>query len=121
MDIRLQDAQRDIDISGGDLNLIDGPEAVAQHLRIRFHFFLGEWFLDRRLGIPYFQKILKKNPGTNVVRAIIRRVITTTPGVLALISLDTNYEGAIRKLTTPFEARIEGSDETLSFVEEFII
>ena len=121
MDIKLQDVQRDLDISGGDLNLVDGPEAVAQHLRIRFHFFLGEWFLDQRLGVPYFQKVLKKNPGTNVVRAVLRRVITTTPGVLALISLNTEYEGAIRKLTTPFECRIEGADEPLEFVEEFII
>jgi hypothetical protein len=120
-DLLLKTLGRDLNIDTGDLQIVTGPEAIAQHLRIRFRFFFAEWFLDRRLGVPYFQRILIKNPGTNVVRSIMRKVITATPGVLALISLDTVYEGEIRKLTVRFEARIEGSDVPLEFVEEFII
>lgn len=121
MDHKIDTATGDIDLSTGDLQFVDGPEAIAQHLRIRLRFFLSEWFLDRRIGIPYYQRILVKNARTNVVLAIMRKAITTTPGVLSLISIDTVYESAIRKLTVRFDARIEGSDEPLSFVEEFII
>lgn len=121
MDIALQTIDHDLDISTGDLEILEGAEAIAQHLRIRLQFFFAEWFLDRRLGVPYYQKILIKNPGTNVVRAIIRKVVTSTPGVLALISLDTAYEGTIRKLTVSFTAKIQGTDEPLVFSQEFIV
>ena len=121
MDLKLSTADHDLDVSTGDFKLVERAEAVAQHLRIRLQFFLGEWFLDRRVGIPYYQKILVKNPGTNVVRAIMRRVITSTPGVLELRSLSTEYEGTNRKLTVAFTAQVEGSDEPLVFVEEFIV
>ncbi len=121
MDLALKTLDHDLDFSTGDLDLLEGAEAVAQNLRIRLQFFLGEWFLDFRQGMPYFEKILVKNPGTNVVRSIIRKTVTSTPGVLALIALNTTYEGTIRKLTVAFTCRITGTDAPLEFTEEFII
>lgn len=119
-DIKLTTAG-DIDLTTGDLILLEGPDAIGQHLRIRFSFFLGEWYLDTRIGIPYFQTILKKGARLNVVRAIFQKVILDTPGVEGLRYLDLDYEGTTRALTVTFDADIVGADQPVHFEEELII
>jgi len=120
MDLKLT-TDGDLDFSTGDLILLEHPDDIAQHLRIRLRFFLGEWFLDQRIGIPYFEKILIKNPNEAVIRSIYRDVILTTPGVEALRSLELSYDEILRKLTVEFDAQIVGADQPLSFVEELIL
>lgn len=120
MDAKL-DANDDLDVTTGDLVLLTGAEAVAQELRIRFRFFLGEWFLDRRLGIPYYERILIKNPATNVVRSLLREVALETPGVLELQEFRTDFDNAARRLTVTLSARVDDSDATLDFSQAFVI
>ena len=99
----------------GDLRLVKGtlvftsdlPTEVAQRLRVRFRFFLGDWFLDQREGIPWFQAVLVKNPSGGTIRAIFTKVITETPGVLALDSLDFIMDAGTRTLDLNFTARLE--------------
>lgn len=120
MDFKL-DTTGDIDLTTGDLVLLDGPDAIAQHLRIRLRFFLGEWYLDQRVGMPYFQTILVKGARLNIVRAIFRKAILATPGVEGLRSLDLDYAPATRRLTVTFDADIVGADALVRFEEEMII
>jgi len=121
MDFALTVPQHDIDVSSGDLEILGTVDSIAQNLRIRLQFFLGEWFLDRRLGVPYYQQILVKNPGTNLVRSVFRKAITTTPGVISLDALETDYEGTTRTLTVAFTVTVQGTDEPLDFSFEFIV
>lgn len=119
MDIKL-DTNNDIDLSIDDLVLLDGSESVAQHLRIRFRFFLGEWFLDQRVGIPYFEKILIKNARTAVVTSIFRDVILSTPGVSSVENLGIDLDSLTRRATLTFRANTDFG-ETLEFTEELIV
>jgi len=121
MDLKIDTATGDLAIENGDLVLLDGPDAIAQHLSTRLRFWKGDWYLDTRIGIPYLEQILIKAPNENVVRAIFRKAILDTPGVEALRSLLFSYDGAIRRLTIEFDADIVGADEPVSFVEEMII
>lgn len=84
----------------------DKPAEVAQRLRTRFRFFKGEWFLDRNLGTPWFQEILKKNPNMTTVRAIFSQVITNTPEVASLDSLEVTLDRQLRQLEMVFVARL---------------
>jgi hypothetical protein len=119
VDIKLTNTG-DIDFSTGDLVLLDGADAIVQHLKIRFRFFLGEWFLDPRIGIPYFEQILVKNPDTNIVRSTFREVIIKTPGIANLQSLVLDYDGPTRVLSVSFIATTTDG-ETIDFNEEFIV
>lgn len=119
MDIKLIGG--DLDLSTGDLVLIDGPESIAQHLRIRLRFFLGEWYLDQRVGIPYFQTIFLKGAKYDVIREIFRKAIVNTPGVIEVLNLELEYIDTERLLRVTFDARVVGADVPLSFTEEFII
>lgn len=83
-DIALDTASGDLAISGGDLALTSGPDAVAQRLRLRLSTFLGEWFLDRRVGLPFLRDVLVKNPNRAVVEDLFRRAIASCPGVASL-------------------------------------
>jgi len=38
-------------------------EAIAQAARCRLRTFLGEWFLDSSIGVPWFEQVLGVKPG----------------------------------------------------------
>lgn len=79
--------------------LVFGLEAVWQRLVARLHMFKGEWFLDTRQGLPYFQAIFVKNPNINLVASLFRRVILDTPGVLEVRSLVPVFDPKSRAFT----------------------
>jgi len=110
----------DIDISGGDLKLLDGADAIRQHLFIRLQMFVGDYFLDRRVGMPYYEQVLIKNPKTNIVRRLFRNAILTTPGVSSLTDLLIDYNGQTRSLAVSFNAIVE-TDQQLTFNEVLVI
>ncbi|KKM27022.1 hypothetical protein LCGC14_1578880 [marine sediment metagenome] len=111
----------DIAIVNGDLRIVTGPDAIAQSLRIRLRFFLGEWFLDTRIGIPYYQAILLKNPNLVATRGIFGQVIRTSPGVISVGDLTLDLNAAKRRLVLTFSALLDGSDTPVDFSEELIL
>lgn len=118
-DIQL-DSAGDLLIQDDSLVIVDGDDALVQHLTIRLRFFLKEWFLDQRVGVPYYEQILIKNPDIAVIRSIFRVAIITTSGISAIDTFDTAFDVAIRKFTVTFTAR-KDDGETLDFSKEFII
>jgi len=61
-------------------------EEVAQQLYIRFRMFQGEWFNDPTIGTPWFQSILGQKTPAGIVEQILKRVVTTCPGVASLLT-----------------------------------
>jgi hypothetical protein len=119
MDLQL-DSDHDLEIGDdGDLILVEDLDSIVQHLTIRLQFFLGEWFLDERIGFPYFEEVLRKAPDLNVVRSLFRDAILTTPGVLAVTELNLDYDGTTRTLSVSFRAAT--TEGPLTFDQEFII
>ena len=106
----LQTSQGDLDITTnpGRVTLLDDKaQCAAQKIRNRLLFFLGEWFLDTRLGVPWFQSILVKNPDIPIVTQIIRQVILSVPSITAIVSLLVNYVPKARSVAFTFEAQCE--------------
>jgi hypothetical protein len=108
VDIAL-DANGDIDLTNGEARIVTGNDAIAQHLRIRFKTFLGEWFADRRIGVPWRQVVFVKKPNMRLVRALIREVVATTPGVAAVEDLQVRI-GSDRVASISFTARAPNGD-----------
>ena len=104
-DLGLDPLTGDIAFEDGDLVLIEGVDAVAQTLKQRLSFGLGEWFLSINEGVPYFQTILLKNPNIAAIEGIFRNTILSTPGVLELLSLDFDFDSRNRVFEVNFEAR----------------
>lgn len=68
-------------------------EATAQRLRTRLRFFFGEWFMDRRLGVPYIRDVLgQRIATTDTQTTLFRTVILETPGVATLVELEVDIQ-----------------------------
>lgn len=111
----------DIDLSTNDFELVTGNTAIAQHVKIRLGMFKNDWFLDRRVGIPYYEQILIKGAQDNIIRDIFRSVISDTPGIDEIESLSLDYTGATRTMAISFVASVTDSEEPLVFDERLIL
>jgi hypothetical protein len=94
----------DLRLVAGQLVLTTGTDAIRQDLAVRLRWFKGEWFLDRRTGVPWFQSILGHKAEDITIERIIRRVIQTTPGVEAILSLSITLDSTERELAISFRA-----------------
>jgi len=119
VDIALDSLTGDLLVEGGDLQILEGVDSIEQHVAIRLQFFQGEWFLDTRIGIPYFTNILVKNPDLGAVRFLLRNAVATTPGIDKIERFDLAFDAAARKLSVDFEASTE--EGTLTFDRELIL
>ena len=102
-DIALNIASNDLVIKNNDSILIDNAERVAQQVLITLRFWLGEWFLDTREGVPYLEYILVKNPNMSHIRQILTEKIQSVEGVKSIVSLDFDFRRVTRELYVDFE------------------
>lgn len=105
-DIRL-DENGDLDISTGDLGLVEDAQAIIQRIPQALKLFLGEWYLDTTQGTPWFQDVLVKNPNPDIIRSVIRNRILSVAGVKDVVSMILSYVGQTRKLTAAYQAETD--------------
>lgn len=120
-DFKLDTATGDLDLSTGDIEIVRGDAAILQQLDIRFNFFLGEWFLDQRIGIPYFQKILGKGQNLEVIRGIYRQTAVSCPGIASLDSFSLSVDKKTRTLRITLSAKKITGGPPLTYDKEFIL
>jgi hypothetical protein len=104
MDWRLDPTTGDLDLSTGSIEPVTGVDAIAQECLIRLRTFLGEWFLDERIGVPYFQFIFEKPRRQNLIDQVFKEVIATTPGVLSIRTFNQTFNAGTRELSISFVA-----------------
>lgn len=83
----------------------DTAEWLTAKIQNRLRFFQGEWFLNREVGIPYFQKVFKKETDINEVNALFVTQITGTPGVAELLAFSSSFDGTTRRYSVSFSVR----------------
>jgi hypothetical protein len=92
----------DIAVVNYDFMLVDGIDQIRQKIKIRLQFFLGEWFLDTSIGVPFWNEVHLKNPNKVKVDAALKATILDTPGVNSLTAYDSTFDVASRTLTVNF-------------------
>lgn len=88
-------------------------ESLAQRLTVKLRTFMGEWFLDSSVGIPYIESVLGKNRSLIAIQAIFQNAIQSEPEVISLISLTTDLDKVNRILTVTFKVKSASSAETI--------
>lgn len=97
----------DVTVVDGRFALVTGPEAIAQRIRHTLRFFLGEYFLDIRLGTPYFEEFFGKGKDRGRMRAVIRQRIAGVKGVIDVPRITLELDRATRNIAIQWEARIQ--------------
>jgi len=112
----LLDANGDWAVDNGAVQFASGKQEIAQSIATRLRTILGEWFLNTELGLPWFSRILRKNPNSAEVENIFVKAIADSPGVTSIDEFKMSYIKETRKLLV--EARINSVDGVISFTEE---
>lgn len=107
-------ATGDLAVSGGEVSLLRGRDAIKQHLEIRLSIALGEWYQDERVGIPLYEQILVSGADVPTILAIYRRAVATTAGIVSIERFDHTFDAVKRELSISGEA-ITVDDEVVVF------
>lgn len=87
------DTLHDLVIENGDLQFVSDGEEVAQNVKIRLYWILGEWFYNKGVGVPWFSKIFKLDVSPIAKREFITQTILGTPGVRQIKKLEQSVSG----------------------------
>lgn len=114
-----QDINGDIDIVDGQLVLVGNQfgsqgREIEEHIEQRLRTVLGEHFLDKTIGLPWFDDIFTKNPNIPVVEATVINEILNTPGVIRILEFNTDFNKGIRQLFFPL-LKIQYTDDVIEF------
>ena len=82
------DDDGDLAIENGSFVIIRGQDEIKQNIIQRLRSVWGEWFLDTRAGVPWFDRILTKAPDPVVIYTLLANRILTTPGVVELLNFN---------------------------------
>lgn len=110
MDLMLGADSHDIVfVNGGCMVTYTPQEVVVQRLKIALSTFMGEWFLDTSLGIPYFQQILGQKRSKDGVDVIFQTAISNLDLVEQLVSFESTADSSLRTYEASFSVRtVEG-------------
>lgn len=87
------------------LFIVDDPlVCAAMKIRNRMRFWLGTWFADSRLGVPWLSAIFVTNPSVSVVKRILDRVVLSVP-IISTVNSVITYDRPSRKGTYTFTAK----------------
>lgn len=83
----------------GNLAVVRDAEAVGQHVRQRIQAWKKEWFLNPDAGVDWTRYVLGRPPAEReIAEATIKREILATPGVVAIVQFESEYDRRSRGL-----------------------
>lgn len=98
------DASGDLAIEGGQVQLVDGLESIAQHAAQSLRLFLGEWPFDTTRGFPYYQSVFVKRPSLPAIRAHVRKTLLGVPGIRSVTEVTITVDARTRRATGRYSA-----------------
>ena len=93
-------------------------EYLAQKVRSVISIFLGEYFIDQSLGIPYIPETDMKTGHRAILETALRTKIVAIKGIRKLVHFVSVYEPGSRKLYIDFVAETD-ANEILELEEDF--
>jgi len=109
-DIALNPTTGDLQFTDGDLVLeTDLPQAIT----IQLSTFLGEWFLDPSIGVPFLTQIFGKQVNLELIRSIFRDQTLKVAGVDEVNSIILNFDAIPRDLSVALAITSDESEISL--------
>lgn len=113
MDLLLDPVTHDLVFVNGQATVTQTQaDIVTQRLKIVLFTFLGEWFLDETIGVPYFQQIFGKVRSKSAIDVIFQNIISQDEGVVEIREFTSSMTGGDRGYTMTFKVRV--ADDTVT-------
>lgn len=113
MDMLLNTDSHDLIFINGECPVTqDMRDIVAQRLKITLYTFLGEWFLDPTVGVPYYEQIFGKVRSKSTIDLIFQNIIQSDADVIEILSFESTLDSSVRGYSMTFTVRV--SDNTAS-------
>ncbi len=93
-------------------------DIVVQRLKVTLYTFLGEWFLDTTIGVPYFQQIFGKIRSKATVDLIFQRIISADPDVIEILTFESTISSSGRGYSMTFQVRVADNTASLPITIE---
>jgi len=98
----------------GNIAIVDNAESLRLRVQQRLDTFLGEWFLNRNVGVPYFQIIFNNPEETAVITNIINSEILKEDEIIRLDNVNATFDGNTETYT--YNASIASIYSTFDFI-----
>ncbi|BFH10704.1 DUF2634 domain-containing protein [Paenibacillus melissococcoides] len=102
MNLRI-DNTGDLVFSNGELQMVSGPEEIAQAARVVLGTNHDEWFLDPDAGANY-DVLLQKQPNEEAIRETVYSALDQVEQIQKVDSIDIRFDQAQRMLHIFFTA-----------------
>ena len=119
--MRVRKIGNDGDIVTSGVTWATDAEAVAQTVKTRLRLFLGEYFRDITVGVPWLDQgngeagILAKGFSQDQVESLLRLTIQQTDGVLQILSFSSDYSIHTRKISIQTTILTKYGEASLSY------
>lgn len=101
----------------GNLAVVTGAFAVAQHVRQRLKHFAREWFLDTEAGVTWLDDVLGKQYDPTLAAALIKAEVLATDGVTDISDFSVSFDRTTRRISTLSLAILTIYDSHQVFIE----
>jgi hypothetical protein len=88
----------------------DRLEYLAQKVRTAISLFLGEWYLDINLGVPYIPVFGNKQDHRPLIESVMQERIIKVEGVKRITSFTSAFDPKERTLRISFTAETDAGD-----------
>lgn len=89
----------------GQIKQVTGVDAVAQRIYCKLKTYLGEFWLNRELGVPYYQVIFKKGVDLSIVNTLIKSYILSDDAIIEITEYTFSLDRVKREFTIAFSAK----------------
>lgn len=115
----LLDQNNNLVIVNGDFQFSKGVAGVVQECRIKLSMFRGEWFLNRAVGISFWQEILGRKPERAIaaITSEFYQALTSVEDVIDVIRLAVEYDGATRTIGVRWAVKTRFGDSAVQSIQ----
>lgn len=78
--------------AGGNLATVEDSAAIAQRVEQHLKFWRGEWFIDRRVGVPWIEYVFVRPFDQGIAEAVLKDAVMGVPGVTEIVAFDVELQ-----------------------------
>jgi hypothetical protein len=95
----------DLIMTAGQIQQVSGVDAIAQAVYCDLKTFLGEYWLDKEIGVPYYQVVFKKGVDLSLINTLMKSQMLKREDVIEITEYESSLNTSTRKLTIVYSAK----------------